>query len=105
VCWLFHAALKQLETGCASRALSRLGDVSHIGRNTTIPTKKSQVFRPRNHQQALIIRVLEGECEMAAENKLISSASPRQGAGRFRTRWECSAGVKMAPCIITTTIS
>jgi molecular chaperone DnaK len=43
-----------------------------IERNTTIPTKKSQVFSTaEDSQNAVTIRVFQGEREMAADNKLL----------------------------------
>lgn len=44
-----------------------------IERNTTIPTKKSQVFSTADdNQSAVTIRVSQGEREMAADNKLLA---------------------------------
>ncbi len=43
-----------------------------IDRNTTIPTKKSQVFSTaENNQTAVTIRVFQGEREMAGDNKVL----------------------------------
>src|SRR6201747_704224 len=48
-----------------------------IERNTTIPTKKSQVFSTaEDSQSAVTIRVFQGEREMAADNKALGRFDP-----------------------------
>jgi molecular chaperone DnaK len=57
-----------------SLGIETLGGVSTklIEKNTTIPTKKSQVFSTaEDNQAAVTIRVFQGEREMATDNKLL----------------------------------
>ncbi len=59
-----------------SLGIETLGGVSTklIDKNTTIPTKKSQVFSTaEDSQPAVSIRVLQGEREMAADNKALGN--------------------------------
>ena len=59
-----------------SLGIETLGRVSTklIDKNTTIPTKKSQVFSTaEDSQPAVSIRVLQGEREMAEDNKLLGN--------------------------------
>jgi len=59
-----------------SLGIETLGGVSTklIDKNTTIPTKKSQVFSTaEDSQPAVSIKVLQGEREMASDNKLLGN--------------------------------
>ena len=59
-----------------SLGIETLGGVSTklIEKNTTIPTKKSQVFSTaEDNQPAVSIRVLQGDREMATDNKLLGN--------------------------------
>ena len=59
-----------------SLGIETLGGITTklIEKNTTIPTKKSQVFSTaEDNQAAVTIRVTQGEREMAADNKLLGN--------------------------------
>jgi len=59
-----------------SLGIETLGGVSTklIDKNTTIPTKKSQIFSTaEDNQPAVSIRVLQGEREMASDNKILGN--------------------------------
>ena len=59
-----------------SLGIETLGGISTklIEKNTTIPTKKSQVFSTaEDNQPAVSIKVLQGEREMATDNKLLGN--------------------------------
>ena len=59
-----------------SLGIETMGEVTTklIEKNTTIPTKKSQVFSTAaDNQSAVTIKVLQGEREMAADNKVLGN--------------------------------
>ena len=76
-----------------------------IERNTTVPTKKSQVFSTAaDNQTAVTIRVFQGEREMANDNKLLgqfdfvghSSRAARDAASRSDVRHRCQRHRRMS---------
>jgi len=65
-----------LDVSPLSLGIETLGGISTklIEKNTTIPTKKSQIFSTaEDNQPAVSIRVLQGEREMASDNKLLGN--------------------------------
>ena len=83
-----------------SLGIETLGGVSTklIEKNTTIPTKKSQVFSTaEDNQPAVSIRVLQGEREMAADNKplgnfeLVGIAPAQRGVPQIEVTFDIDA--------------
>ena len=69
-----------------------------IDRNTTIPTKKGQIYSTaEDNQQAVTIRVFQGEREMAADNKmlgqfdLVGIPSARRGVPQIEVTFDIDA--------------
>ena len=77
--WVLQGDVKDvllLDVTPLSLGIETLGGVSTklIEKNTTIPTKKSQVFSTaEDNQPAVSIRVLQGEREMASDNKILGN--------------------------------
>ncbi|MDC0856001.1 molecular chaperone DnaK [Candidatus Pelagibacter sp.] len=83
-----------------SLGIETLGGVSTklIEKNTTIPTKKSQVFSTaEDNQPAVSIRVLQGEREMASDNKelgkfeLVGIAPAARGVPQIEVTFDIDA--------------
>ena len=83
-----------------SLGIETLGGVSTklIDKNTTIPTKKSQVFSTaEDNQPAVSIRVLQGEREMASDNKelgkfeLVGIAPAARGVPQIEVTFDIDA--------------
>ena len=83
-----------------SLGIETLGGVSTklIEKNTTIPTKKSQVFSTaEDNQPAVSIRVLQGEREMASDNKplgnfeLVGIAPAQRGIPQIEVTFDIDA--------------
>jgi len=79
-----------------------------IDRNTTIPTKKSQIYSTAaDNQSAVTIKVSQGEREMAADNKLLGQfdlvgipPAPRGNAESDKERRELAEAKNQAEAII-----